>query len=398
MHPDPAEANAVLLVDDNPTNLGILVKSLSESGYRVRVAQDGSSAIAQVAYAKPNLILLDVMMPEMDGFETCRRLKANPDTQDIPVIFMTAMSETLDKVQGFQAGGIDYITKPFEIEEVLVRVQTHLKLQTLQNQLRSQNEQLQAEVRERQKAQEAVQVFLHAVSHDLRNPVTGGLMVLKSLLEEADAGNGTASISRSTLQRMIQSHDRQLALINSLLETHANDVGGIHLQQQAVQLQTFVEELAADWQPMLQKDDAHLHLLLPLDLPSVNADPNQLRRVYENLIANALKHNPPGLTLTLNAERVITTSEAITPAAPMLRCTVQDNGLGISAAQTTTMFELYKRGEQARRTVGLGLGLYLCRQIIAAHGGQIGVISQPGEGATFWFTLPLFETDAIDKL
>jgi len=391
---DSDKANVVLLVDDNPTNLGILVTSLSESGYRVRVAQDGTSAIAQVAYAKPNLILLDVMMPEMDGFETCRQLKANIETRDIPVIFMTALTEVFDKVQGFQAGAVDYITKPFEIEEVLVRVQTHLKLQTLQNQLRSQNDQLQAEIRERQKAQEAVQVFLHAVSHDLRNPVTGGLMVLKSLLEEANTGNGTALIGRSTLQRMIQSHDRQLALINSLLETHTNDIGGIALHRQAVDLPPFLQELIANWQPMLQKDDATLHLALSSPLPRVYADPNQLCRVYENLIANALKHNPPGLTLKLDAEPI----QSTTTDAPMLRCMVQDDGVGISSEQAMSMFELYKRGDQSRRTVGLGLGLYLCRQIITAHGGEIGVTSQPHQGATFWFTLPLFEMSGVDKL
>ncbi|MDX2241053.1 MAG: hybrid sensor histidine kinase/response regulator [Leptolyngbyaceae cyanobacterium bins.302] len=406
MNSELAGTNAVLLVDDNPTNLGILVTSLSESGYQVRVAQDGASAIAQANYAKPNLILLDVMMPGIDGFETCRQLKANPDTQDIPVIFMTALTEVFDKVQGFQAGAVDYITKPFEIEEVLVRVRTHLELQTLQNQLRSQNQQLQAEVRERQKAQEAVQLFLHAVSHDLRNPVTGGLMVLKSLLEEAETGDDSANVSRSVLERMIHSHDRQLALINSLLETHANDVGGITLHLQPVQLRHLVEQLSADWQPMLQKDNATLQILMPGEMPSVQADSSQLCRVYENLIANALKHNPPGLTLTLKAELAHqnATEQEKSQSVAMLYCTVEDNGIGISPEQTATMFELYKRGEQSRRTIGLGLGLYLCRQIITAHGGQIGVDSQPGIGSTFWFTLPLSNsvtfdiTPKVDKL
>jgi len=397
MNIELAQANAVLLVDDNSTNLGILVKSLSEAGYQVRVAQDGTSAIAQALYAKPNLILLDVMMPGIDGFETCRRLKADSNTQDIPVIFMTALTEVFDKVQGFQAGGVDYITKPFEIEEVLVRVRTHLKLQTLQNQLRSQNEQLQAEIRERQKAQEAVQVFLHAVSHDLRNPVTGGLMVLKSLLDEAEAKNSSATISRSILERMIQSHERQLTLINSLLETHANDVGGITLQRQAVNLHTLVKEVSDNWQPMLHKDDATLQILLPATLPLANADPNQLCRVYENLLANALKHNPPGLHLTLNAETIAAEEISAEPATPgaqsMLRCTVQDSGVGMTPEQTVNMFELYKRGDHSRRTVGLGLGLYLCRQIIAAHGGEIGVTSQPGVGSTFWFTLPIWDSE-----
>ena len=378
-----SEPNTILLVDDVPTNLGILVQSLSAAGYKVRVAQDGESAIAQIPYAKPDLILLDVTMPGIDGFETCRRLKLEPTTQTIPVIFMTALSEVFDKVQGFQAGGVDYITKPFEIDEVLVRIRTHLAIQNLQNQLLAQNHQLQAEIRERQKAQESVQVFLHAVSHDLRNPVTGGLMVLKSLRDEAEAHNGAALVGKSVLDRMIQSHDRQLALINSLLETHANEVGGVNLQPQPCQFGEFLAELEANWEPMLRHNEATLHTHIPARLPHLHVDPNQLYRVYENLLANALKHNPPGLTITLTA--------TLDTPSQCVRCTVQDDGNGISPEQCATMFDLYKRGEQARRHVGLGLGLYLCRQIITAHGGQIGVESTVGHGTTFWFTLPVLE-------
>lgn len=377
------DGSVILLVDDNPTNLGILVTSLSESGYKVRVAQDGESAIAQIPYAKPDLILLDVMMPGIDGFETCRRLKLDPATKDIPVIFMTALTDVFDKVQAFEVGAVDYISKPFRVEEVLVRARTHLDIQKLQNQLKAQNLHLQEEIRERQKAQEAVQVFLHAVSHDLRNPVTGGLMVLKSLLAEAEANQGKAIVPQAVLQRMIHSHERQLALINSLLETQANAMEGLSLQVQPVNLHLFVKQLAADWEPVLQREEARLNLLLPDDLPPVQADLNQLCRVYENLIANALKHNPPGLTLTLRAELI----QDAQP--PKVRCLVQDNGIGIQPEHSNTIFELYKRGNQTRRTVGLGLGLYLCRQIITAHGGEIGVESQPQEGATFWFTLPI---------
>ncbi len=207
-------------------------------------------------------------------------------------------------------------------------------------------------------------------------------MVLKSLLAEAEAKQGDAIVPQTVLQRMIQSHDRQLTLINSLLETQANEIEGVFLQLQPVNLHQFVEQLAADWTPLLQREEATLNLLIPADLPQVQADSNQLSRVYENLIANALKHNPPGLTLTLSAEVIQNSSPT------MIRCLVQDNGVGISPEHSSTIFELYKRGTQARRTVGLGLGLYLCRQIITAHAGEIGVESQLGAGATFWFTLP----------
>jgi PAS domain S-box-containing protein len=146
----------ILIVDDTPTNLEMLCDFLTASGFEVLVAVDGESAIEQAIYAQPNLILLDVLMPGIDGFETCRRLKANPSTQEIPVIFMTALGETGDKVRGFQVGAVDYVTKPIQPEEVLARITNHLTIQNLQNQLQTQNLQLQQEVKERQQAEELV--------------------------------------------------------------------------------------------------------------------------------------------------------------------------------------------------------------------------------------------------
>ncbi len=143
----------IVIVDDKPTNLGVLFDFLTDSGFRVLVAQDGESAIQKVEYAHPDLILLDVMMPGIDGFEVCRRLKAKRSTQDIPVIFMTALSETVDKVRGFNLGGVDYITKPVQQEEVRARVTTHLMLRNLQKKLQEQNVQLLQEIQERQKAE-----------------------------------------------------------------------------------------------------------------------------------------------------------------------------------------------------------------------------------------------------
>jgi len=146
--------DVILIVDDTPTNLGMLCDFLINSGFEVLVATDGESAIEQAIYAQPNLVLLDVLMPGINGFETCCRLKANPSTQDIPVIFMTALGETEDKVKGFQVGAVDYVTKPIQPEEVLARITNHLTIQNLQKELQKQNLQLQQEVRERQRAEE----------------------------------------------------------------------------------------------------------------------------------------------------------------------------------------------------------------------------------------------------
>ena len=153
MSDERVNQGVIVIVDDKPTNLGVLFDFLTDSGFKVLVAQDGESAIQKVEYAHPDLILLDVMMPGIDGFETCRRLKANPLTQDIPVIFMTALSDTVDKVKGFSLGAVDYVTKPVQQEEVTARVTTHLTIQNLQKKLQAQNLQLQQEIQDRQQAE-----------------------------------------------------------------------------------------------------------------------------------------------------------------------------------------------------------------------------------------------------
>lgn len=231
------------------------------------------------------------------------------------------------------------------------------------------------DITQRKQTEESLRVFFHAVSHDLRNPVLGTLMVLNNLLALPEK---QIVISRSILERMVQSSDRQLNLINSLMEAHVSEVQGLILQRQATELFQVVADAIADLEPMLTENQAILRNLVTADLPLVNADPTQLWRVFSNLIANAVKHNPPGLLLTINA----------TCVQDKLHCTVSDNGIGISPEQSDRLFDLYFRGG-IRNSVSLGLGLYLCKQIINAHGGEIGVNSQLGLGATFWFTLPI---------
>ncbi|MBD2510934.1 PAS domain S-box protein [Nostoc muscorum FACHB-395] len=232
------------------------------------------------------------------------------------------------------------------------------------------------DITQRKQTEEELRVFFHAVSHDLRNPVLGSLMVLRNLLASPEEN---ISISRSILERMIQSSDRQLNLINSLMEAHVSEVQGVVLQRQPVQLLTVVEAAIADLEPLLEQNQAKLTNLVSADLPLLNADPTQLWRVFSNLIVNSIKHNPPGLLLTINATR----------ENEMIYCTVSDNGTGISQQQSDRLFDLYFRGANIRNSVSLGLGLYLCKQIINAHGGEIGVNSVLDAGATFWFTLPI---------
>jgi signal transduction histidine kinase len=221
-----------------------------------------------------------------------------------------------------------------------------------------------------------LQIFLHSVAHDLRTPVLGTGMVLGTLLNKS---SDTIVLSRSALERMVQGGDRQLRLINFLLDAHTSIDQGVTCNREPIQLKALVQAIATDMEPLVAQSRMTLIDQVPADLPLVQADATQLWRVFENLIANVLKYNPPGVKLIL----------AATTSRQSVRCTVQDNGVGIHADLQTKIFDLYSRGSRVKRSPGLGLGLYLCRQIITAHGGEIGVISQPGQGSTFWFTLPL---------
>ena len=236
-----------------------------------------------------------------------------------------------------------------------------------------------------------LQLFLHAVSHDLRNPVTGTLMLLNSLLP----GEEKVTLDRSVITRMAKSHEQQLRLINSLLEAHTQELSGVSLQLQSVGLHDLVKEITTDFQLGLKQGQGHIVVLIPAGLPRVRADTLQLQRVYDNLISNAFQYNHSGVCVTLNASL----------QGQYLHCTVSDDGQGISGLQgdhprsssnrsapsdsTQGLFDRYSRGLNRRQPLHLGLGLYICRQIVEAHGGQIGVDSQLNQGTTFWFTLPL---------
>lgn len=247
-----------------------------------------------------------------------------------------------------------------------------------------------------------LRMFIHAVSHDLRNPVLGTVMTLKSFLKTSGTA---ATIPYELLDQIIASGDRQVALINSLLEAHATELHGIVLHQEPIKLSALVTDVIDGFQPFFQQTKAVLINSVSTSLPMVNADPLHLRRVYENLISNALKYNNPGLELTLMAEfmnsdqhkicadreienKIKKTSKNPDSIRHWVRCTVQDNGIGMAQQQCERLFDLYSRGRDQRGAISLGLGLYMCRQIITAHGGEIGVISSPGQGSTFWFTLP----------
>ncbi|MDX2216162.1 MAG: PAS domain S-box protein [Oculatellaceae cyanobacterium bins.114] len=246
----------------------------------------------------------------------------------------------------------------------------------LEQQVADRTAQLQQKMQELQDLNDLKDEFLNAFSHDLKTPVMGISLVLKNLLNQA---GDPMPISRSILERMMQSSEHQLHLITSLLQAHSSETRGVTLHYELVQLSLLTQVIVEDLEPIILKNQATFTNQVPPNLPLVNADPVHLRRVFENLITNALHHNPPGIHITLDA-----TSEE-----EMVRFTLHDTGMGMTKDVCDRLFQRYTRGPKSRHSTGIGLGLYLCRQIITAHGGEIGAYSTPGQGSTFWLTLPL---------
>ncbi len=246
----------------------------------------------------------------------------------------------------------------------------------LESQVEERTQELSSRMTELQELNQLKDVFLQAVSHDLRTSLLGMSMVLKSLHHSS---GDVVTLSRPLLERIMTSNERQLNLINSLLEDHFNEERELELHCEPVQLDRLIQNLITDWNPKLSQNQATLNQIVATNIPLITADPTQLRRVLDNFLTNALTHNPLGLNLTLQ----------ITVEEQMILCLFQDNGVGISQEQQNSLFRLYIRGLHTQHLTGIGLGLYQCRQIIKAHGGKIGVISAPNAGSTFWFTLPL---------
>jgi signal transduction histidine kinase/integral membrane sensor domain MASE1 len=247
----------------------------------------------------------------------------------------------------------------------------------LETQVQDRTAELQQRMLELQSLNQVKDTLVHAVTHDLRTPVIGMLMVLKRLQSKAE---DTISLSRSTLDRIVDSSNRQLELISSLLEDYSHEPQKVVINPQPISYSEIVDRTLADLEPLLSQNRIHLDHQIPDNLPMISADPTQLRRVLDNLITNAIKHNPPEITLTLQAEKV----------GAEVKCTIADNGIGISSDQSSQLFKKpYLRGSQNQHRTGLGLGLFLCNQIIMAHRGQIGVSSKLDQGTQVWFRLPI---------
>lgn len=302
-------------------------------------------------------------------------------------LFGALVVNQCDRPRHWQAWEIEWLTSlATQVAIAIQQAQLYRQITDLNTHLEAQVEErtqeLTAKMIELQELNQLKDVFLQAVSHDLRTSLLGMSMVLNNLRQSPGE---TVTLSRPLLERMITSSERQLNLINSLLEDCFNEERDWEVHCEPVQLDQLIPDWMADWQSLLVQNQATLTHDIPTYLPLILADATQLQQVWENLLTNALKHNPPGRHLTLQ----------IRIENQMLRCILQDDGVGMSDQQQKSLFKLYIRGLHTKHLTGIGLGLYKCRQIVQAHGGEIGVISVPDAGSTFWFTLPLTESTAL---
>lgn len=283
-----------------------------------------------------------------------------------------------------------------QVEIAIQQGQLYRQVQTLANNLERQVEERTAELQQRmqelQTLNQVKDLLLHAVSHDLRTPVQGTLMVLNRLRSKCSEA---IPISRSMLDLMIQSSEHQLQLLNSLMEKHCTPKPEMPMSYEPTCLAHVLQTALHNLEPLLHQNQASVANQLRADLPLVKGDPTQLQQVFEHLLSNAVKHNPPGVAITLSADvRDVSDPQQAEANPKRLYCSVRDDGVGMTQEQCDRLFQLYVRGMDNRHLTGIGLGLHHCRQIITAHGGNLGVESQPGKGATFWFTLPLYHSSA----
>jgi signal transduction histidine kinase len=354
----------ILIVDDTPANLRLLADWLTAQGYRTRPAPSGERALASIQKELPDLILLDIMMPEMSGYDVCRQLKADSRTRDIPIIFISALDEVFDKVTAFGVGGVDYITKPFQVEEVLARVRTHLSLEELRQTLQAQNRELQEQNRE-------LDAFASTVAHDLKNPLAA-LAAALGLVEEAVPASDADTqemvrLSLNTAHKLGNIIDELLLLASVRKEAVMR--GPVNMAEVVASALTRLAPMVERYQP---------EIVIPGGWPTALGYAPWIEEVWANYLSNGLKYGgqPPRLELG-----------AASHEDGRVRFWVRDNGPGLAPEAQARLFAEFTRLDTLRAK-GHGLGLSIVRRIMDKLDGQCGVESAPGVGSTFYFALP----------
>jgi signal transduction histidine kinase len=354
----------ILIVDDVPANLRLLDHILKDKGYKVRPVPNGTLALQVAEKEKPDIILLDVMMPDIDGFEVCRRIKENPKLNDVPIIFISALNDTNDIVKALTSGGADFITKPFKAEEVRVRVATHLNIYWQKKELQRLNA-------EKDK-------FFSIIAHDLRGPFSSFLGVTQLLDEKL------SELTREDIQdfaaSMRSSATNLFNLLENLLQWAKIKQGLIPFEPTNILLFKIAEESIVNVHEAAKNKGIGIVNNIG-DSIEVYADKNMLQTVIRNLVSNAIKFTPRGGKIFL---------EAKDGKDQAVEVSVKDSGIGMNQVMVDNLFRLDVRTNRpgTEGEASTGLGLILCKDFIEKQGGQIWVESEEGKGSVFHFTVP----------
>ena len=359
------KSHTILIVEDNPINMAVIKHVLQKAEYNIVEATDGLMGYEMAVQCVPDIILLDVIMPGIDGFEVCRLLKKYAITEDIPIIFMTGLSDTDSIVQAFELGAVDYVQKPFKTAEVMARINTHLTLRKLQKGL-------QQEIIEREKLIVDLDAFAHTVAHDLKNPISNVLGYSEVLVKNYD--RISPNQIKSTLGIVAQSASKMRDIIDSLLLLARIRLEDIRIE--SVKMGDIVGEVCQRLQPLIQESEAKI--ILPEDWPTVRGYGPWLEEVWVNYLINGVKYGGVPPQLELGATRKNKNE---------MMFWVKDNGNGLTPDQQSKLFQPFVRLHDTQVS-GHGLGLSIVQRIINKLDGHVGVESRQGEGSTFYFTLP----------
>lgn len=362
----------ILIVDDNALNLKILKENINDIGMISYEANNGKSALEIAEKEIPDLILLDIMMPSISGFDVCKILKSNPKTKDIPIIFLTAKTEAEDIVKGFELGAVDYINKPFlHPAELLARINTHLKLQEYSNDLLTQNDQLNQLIKDKND-------FLSIAAHDLKNPIYSISILAKSILEDENISKEDVD---SQIGEIISTSSRMLEIINSILDINALEEGKKSIKPEEILLEEMVQVMIRLYEERAKIKGIKLHYSNSISELVLFTDRMAINQSLDNLISNAIKYSPFNKNIYIRVSQTIGNN---------VKIEIQDEGPGISANDLSKMFGKFVK-LTARPTgdeSSTGLGLSIVKRYIESIGGTIHCESQLGHGANFIINIP----------
>ncbi len=378
----------ILIVDDTPANLDTLSRVLSDAGYEIAIATSGEKALQLLQRQSPDLILLDVRMPGIDGFETCQRIKSSPKTCDIPIVFMTSLIDINNKIKGFSCGAVDYISKPFQEQEILARVRTHIELHLLTQNLEQQVAQQTASLRIANEALEKANIskrsFLSTMSAEIRTPIDVILRLTERLQEQT---YGTLNPQQvEDLEKIEHNGNHLIALISNTLKLANIESGQLKLDLDEIEIEDLCKSCLVAIRSQATKKNIKLIFNIEPNLPTISIDERHIRQVIINLLNNAIKFTSIGSVTLSVTKGMLTDSENIS----CIRMAIADTGIGIAPANIKQLFQPFVQitSLAGDRHEGNGLGLILAKQIVELHHGRISVSSTENVGSCFTIELP----------